>query len=224
LDELIELARRDRPSPGALTAVARALRVPFVAVPVAATVVPSSAFGALAAKLGISRLALFGWSAGAAVAATGVAAAVAMHEPPRVAPVATVAPSNLAAHVMPEPAQMVPAPERSAPSADSALPAPSSERHAARDLPATWDEPQLIERARKALSTDPRRALALAQEHQRRFPGGAMSVEREVIVMQALARSGQPAEARRRALSFEARYPNSIHLPQVRALLAKLGT
>jgi hypothetical protein len=102
-------------------------------------------------------------------------------------------------------------------------PVPTSERHATRDATTSWDEPQLIERARRALATDPRRALALAQEHQRRFPAGALGVERDVIMIDALARSGQTTEARRRAQAFETKYPSSIHLPHVRALLAQLG-
>jgi hypothetical protein len=97
--------------------------------------------------------------------------------------------------------------------------------HAVKELPgAMWDEPQLIERARKALASDPRRALSLAQEHQRRFPAGALAVERDVIALEALARSGQSAEAARRARAFEAKYPKSIHLPRVRALLVRLGS
>lgn len=219
LDELVVLARRDRPAPGALQAVARSLRVPFVAVPVAAVAVavPSTALGSVAAKVGLGRLALLGWGAGSAVAATGVVMAVALHQ----APVPPMAPS------LPPPpvAKHVEMPQIVAPRADveAVVPAPSVERRVAPGAPATWDEPQLIERARKALSAEPRRALLLAQEHQRRFPSGALSVEREVIALEALSRTGQTAEARRRALAFEKRHPQSIHLPQVRALLARLG-
>lgn len=99
---------------------------------------------------------------------------------------------------------------------------PPLERRAAKEPATIWDEPQLIERARRALASDPRRALGLAQEHQRRFPSGALSLEREVIVIEALARSGQTAEARRRAASFETNYPKSIHLPRIRALRERL--
>jgi hypothetical protein len=108
------------------------------------------------------------------------------------------------------------------------LPSPEPEPAAPEAAPrrvhesATWDEPQLIERARKALGSDPRRALALAAEHQKRFPSGALSVEREVIIIEALARSGQTSAARSRALAFEAHYPKSIHLPRVQALLSRL--
>jgi hypothetical protein len=90
-------------------------------------------------------------------------------------------------------------------------------------VPTAWNEPQLIERARKALVADPKRALALTQEYQRRFPSGALGVEREVIALEALARLGQSAEARRLAVAFEAKHPTSIHLPRVRSLLARLG-
>jgi hypothetical protein len=216
LDELVARARRERPAPGALQAVARSLRVPFVAMPVAAVVVPSTALGSVVAKVGLSRLALLGWGTGSAVAVTGVVAAVALQQP--APPPSPLPPPPSAKHAeMPQPIL-----EPSSPP-PPAVPAPSVE-HRAPPGPATWDEPQLIERARKALGSDPRRALLLTQEHQRRFPAGALGVERDVIALEALARSGQTAEARRRALRFEKRYPNSIHSPQVRALLARLET
>jgi hypothetical protein len=217
LDELVALARRDRPSPSALLAIARSLRVPFVAAGVVA--VPSTALGSVAAKVGLSRLALLGWSAGTAVAVTGVvAAAVALQEP--APPQALVAPP--VARVEEAAPKLPVVPQESPRELETTEPAPSAERRVVRDAPATWDEPQLIERARRALGKEPRWALALTQEHQRRFPAGTLSVEREVIALEALARTGQTAEARRRARAFETRYPKSIHLPHVRALLWRL--
>lgn len=221
LDELVAIARRDRPTPGVLAAVARSLRVPFVAAPMAAIVVPSTAIGSVAAKVGLSRLGLFGWGAGSTVALSSVAIAVALHQPTE-SPVAPVAPPPVAA-ALPVSHK---APERAAEPAaepDEVTAAPTAAPRVVKEAPASWDEPQLIEKARRALASDPRRALALAQEHQRRFPGGALGVERDVIALEALARTGQTAEARRRALQFEAKYPESIHLPRVRALLARLG-
>ena len=218
LNELVSLARRERAAPGALAGVARRLRVPFAVVPVATIVVPSTAVASAAAKAGLSRLALLGWGAGSTIAATSVVAALVLHQPepparllppaPVVQPISQAAPAKA-----PEPLALP----------EPAVVAPSPERHAVKDQAATWDEPQLIERARKALATDPRRALLLGQEHQRRFPAGALGVERDVIVLEALARTGQTGEARRRALAFEAKYPSSIHLPRVRALLIRLG-
>jgi hypothetical protein len=201
-----------------MAAVARSLRVPFVAAPIAAIVMPSTAIASVAAKVGLSRMALLGWGAGSTVAASGVVLAVALTGP---TPPPTLPPAP-PAHVVsqqaaPKPAEIAPAPEV----AEAAGPPV----HAVKELPAAmWDEPQLIERARKALASDPRRALSLAQEHQRRFPAGALAVERDVIALEALARSGQSTEAARRARAFEAKYPKSIHLPRVRALLARLGS
>lgn len=223
LDHLVKLARRERPPSASLEAIARRLRVPFVAAPVAVTVtvavLPSSAFAAVTAKLGMSRLGLFGWSGGSALAVTGatLALTVGASEPPPVETSAVPAPLVVSAPATLPPASVVPATEPEARS----LPLPP-ERQRPRDAPTAWDEPQLIERARKTLVTDPRRALALTEEYQRRFPKGTLGVEREVIALEALARLGQSAEARKRALSFEAKHPTSIHLPRVRALLARL--
>jgi len=218
LEQLVALARRERPAPGILAAVARSLRVPFVAVPVAAIVMPSSAVASVAAKVGLSRLALLGWGAGSTAAVSGVALAVALSQPaappPAPPPPAVVGVSPANAVEPPQAAEPVAVPE-------SATPSPSP--RVVKEAPASWDEPQLIERARKALASDPRRALLLTQEHQRRFPSGALSVERDVIALEALAHSGQTAEAKRRALAFEAKYPKSIHLPRVQALLARLS-
>jgi hypothetical protein len=214
LDELVQQARRDRPAPGVMSALARGLRVPFVAVPLAAVIAPSSATAAVLAKVGLSRAALFAWG-GSAAAVSGVAAAVLLTQPAPPAP-ATLAPA-------PAPrASSAPPPKAAVPEALPQEPATAPlERRVTKET-AVWDEPQLIERARKALASDPRRALGLTQEHQRRFPAGALSLEREVIVIEALARSGQSAEARRRALAFETKYPKSIHSPRIRALRERL--
>lgn len=216
LDQLVALARRDRPAPGILAGVARSLRVPFAAVPVAAIVMPSTALASIAAKVGLTRLALLGWGAGGTVAVAGVALAVALSQP------ASPLPAPPAAADV-RPASNAPPPEVAPPVAEPETAASSPAPRVLKEAPATWDEPQLIERARKALASEPRRALLLTQEHQRRFPAGALSVERDVIALEALAHSGQTAEAKRRALAFEAKYPKSIHLPRVHALLSRLG-
>lgn len=213
LDHLVRLARRERAPSGALEAVASRLQVPFVVAPATAVLLPSSALAAVMTKLGAP------WIGSALVAAGGVAAlTLGASRPAPVGAPAAVAPVVASAQVPKRPSPALPASAPEAPPLQS-----SSERQKPRGAPAPWDEPQLIERARKALSTDPKRALSLTQEYQRRFPSGALAVEREVIALEALARLGQVAEARRRAAAFEARHPSSIHLPRVRSLLAKLG-
>lgn len=218
LDELVRRARRERAAPGALAAVARNLRVPFIAAPIAAMVTPSSALASVAGTSSVSRLGLLGWGAGSLVAVSGVVAVVASLGSPTPPSPPTTAPA-------PRPVSTFAPPPQPEPVATTEpLPAARAEDKPAARRQASTDEPQLIERARKALASEPRRALALALEHQRRFPTGALSVERDVITLEALARSGRTAEARRRALAFEARHPGSIHLPRVRALLARLST
>jgi hypothetical protein len=216
LKELVQQARRDRPAPGMLSAVARSLRLPFVAAPIAAVVLPSTAAASTLTKVGLSRAAWFAWG-GSAAAVSGVVAAVLLTQP------APPAPATLPPPPVPRRLSLPPAPAEVAEVAAEVPAEAPVERRVSASPAAVWDEPQLIERARKALSAEPRRALSLAQEHQRRFPAGALSLEREVIVIEALARSGQTREAQRRALSFESSYPKSIHLPRIRALRERLS-
>lgn len=216
LDELVQQARRDRPASGALSGVARNLGIP--AATGAAAVLTTASTAAGVAKVGLSRLALWGLGAGSTVAATSaVVLAISMRAPAPTPPIAPVAPAVVSV-ARPEPA---PEPPAALPSPEPETPTPEAAPRRPPEV-ATWDEPQLIERARKALASDPRRALALAIEHQKRFPSGALSVEREVILIEAFARAGQTGVARARALAFQAHYPKSIHLPRVKALLARL--
>jgi len=109
-----------------------------------------------------------------------------------ISPVAPLAPPAESAAVLPPTAL-------SAPMASVAPPA------------VVESEASLLERARRALAANPARALALAGEHGRRFPGGALSQEREVIAIAALRRLGRGAEADARAARFERNYPHSAH-------------
>lgn len=73
------------------------------------------------------------------------------------------------------------------------------------------EEHQLLRAARAALERDPARALALTQEHKRRFPAGMLAQEREVIAIEALSRLGRSDDARSRADRFGKEYPDSPH-------------
>jgi hypothetical protein len=77
--------------------------------------------------------------------------------------------------------------------------------------PALVPEDQLLERARRALSSDPNRALALTREHARSYPKGVLAEEREVIAIEALKRLGRGGEADTRRGTFEEQYPESAH-------------
>lgn len=82
-----------------------------------------------------------------------------------------------------------------------------------RDSRATTasNEAALLDQARSLLPTDPRRALALTQEHAKRFPRSVLAQEREVIAIQALSRMGQTDAAKKRGADFERQYPGSAH-------------
>jgi len=81
------------------------------------------------------------------------------------------------------------------------------------------DEARLLENARAALSTDPNRALEIANAHQQLYPTGQMSAERELIAVDALLRLGRREEAEQRAAPRLRQFPNSLYARRLRQLL-----
>lgn len=77
----------------------------------------------------------------------------------------------------------------------------------------------LVGRARASLDADPRSALAVLDEHARRFPKGKLTMERELLALDALDRLGRSAEARERAQRLLAVARGTIYEPRVRAHL-----
>jgi hypothetical protein len=69
---------------------------------------------------------------------------------------------------------------------------------------------------KKALASDPARALALAEEGQRRFPDGMFARERAAYAVLALVELGRDQAARQRANAFLARYPKGPLAERVR--------
>jgi hypothetical protein len=72
-------------------------------------------------------------------------------------------------------------------------------------------EAELLERARRALASNPAQALALTEQDRTRFPAGVLAQEREVIAIEALKRLGRSDEAARRTADFARRYPGSAY-------------
>lgn len=54
------------------------------------------------------------------------------------------------------------------------------------------------------------RALQLAEQHAKRYPGGNFVAEREAIAIRALAMTGRMADARARAETFRHAFPHSV--------------
>jgi len=82
-------------------------------------------------------------------------------------------------------------------------------------------ESEILQRAQAALRERPLEALGLARTHQEVYPGGVLSQERDLIIIDALERAGRHDRARSRAEGFIARYPNSAHVVRLRQLLSE---
>ncbi|XXT16466.1 hypothetical protein WME94_40160 [Sorangium sp. So ce429] len=118
----------------------------------------------------------------------------------------------------PEPAT-APLPARASASTTGAPAAGGSARAA---LPDAETELGLLQRAQEALAERPAEALALADAHLGRFPGGALAQEREVIAVGALKALGRGGEALARANRFIAEHPSSAYRRRLEILVPEL--
>jgi hypothetical protein len=113
----------------------------------------------------------------------------------------------------------IPAPLAPAPVAATAAPPGDVAR-----LPETStlaEETRLVSSAAAARrANEPRRALALLDEHAARFRRGVLAEERDAERVQALCAAGLPVEARDRAAAFAAAYPTSPLLATTRRACA----
>lgn len=128
---------------------------------------------------------------------------------------------------LPPPTPVASAPVQPAKEAAVAGEAPSGARRGrtgrakpanADDVPPAFDpgaELRLLAPARQLVAAQPARALELAKEHARAFPRGVFAEERQVLVVEALARTGERAQAQGEAREFTKRYPHSTYLDRV---------
>ncbi|HTN89050.1 MAG TPA: hypothetical protein VL242_35475, partial [Sorangium sp.] len=100
--------------------------------------------------------------------------------------------------------------------------APAAAGSARAALPDAETELGLLQRAQEALAARPAEALALADAHLRRFPGGALAQEREVIAVGALKALGRGGEALARANRFIAEHPSSAYRRRLEILVPEL--
>jgi len=119
------------------------------------------------------------------------------------APSASVTTSNPAT---PEPAAVPATPDTQAPAVHAAM---------------LREELGALDHARVSLAGgDARRALDELDGYDRRFPGGRLQLEAEVLRIDALAKTGRKDLARQHAQEFLRRHPNSVLATRVRAHLA----
>ena len=64
-----------------------------------------------------------------------------------------------------------------------------------------------MERLRALVASDPRQALALSADLERRFPNGSLAEERAALAIDALVKLGDIGQARTDSEGYFARYP-----------------
>ena len=104
----------------------------------------------------------------------------------------------------------------------SARPEPSATNHRAPQSKhdALSEELLLLSRARQADARgDFTGVLATLAEHERSYPAGRLSEEREVLRVKALVALGRLDEARRAGARFARRFPRSVLVPKVNEML-----
>ncbi|MEA2749057.1 MAG: hypothetical protein QOI41_3200 [Myxococcales bacterium] len=149
-------------------------------------------------------------------------------------PTAVATPAMAAAPITAAPATVEPKAVSPAdlPAAAPTIPTPASTAMAAATGAATAaaastaasvsfaEEIAAFDRARSALDAgESDRALALVDAYEKRFPAGTFVQEAEVLRVQALARKGDDAGARRVGQRFLAAHPTSPHAARIRAIL-----
>jgi hypothetical protein len=82
------------------------------------------------------------------------------------------------------------------------------------------EEAKLLETARSFLGDSPALALELTAQHQKLYPSGQLSAEREFVAIEALLRLGRRQEAVRRAAPRLEQSPDSLYARRLRELLA----
>jgi hypothetical protein len=80
-------------------------------------------------------------------------------------------------------------------------------------------EAKLLNEAHAAMATDPRKALAIASEHTKRYPRGQLAAERELILVQALIKLGRVREAEARGRALRKSTPSSIYSERLDSIL-----
>jgi hypothetical protein len=161
-------------------------------------------------SIGVALLAPIGWVAWKKL------------EAPAEKPVAAVVPAVPAARApvnAAPPTPVEPALPIETPPAES--PAPRLDaRAAAAASGALSAELGVLDVARSKLgSGDARGALAVLDEHSRKFPRGRLGLEAEVLRIDALSRAGETAAAKKRAEAFLKRHPKSVLAQRVRRYL-----
>lgn len=175
---------------------------------------------------------LKGIALGAGLGAVAVFGMVAVQHggPSQVAPEASSTPPRIGP-VEKVPAATVEHPEPTVPTASVPVASAASVPRVAPSVVATEPEASeapvdslaqevsLVERARGALGSNPAEALTLTREHAARFPSGQLTMEREIVAIEALGKLGRRGEARSRAEALLKGAHGSLYEDRIRNLI-----
>ena len=102
----------------------------------------------------------------------------------------------------------------------AARPGPSGAAKSAIDIDGYTKELRVLQPARQSVAQqDFSSALSAIAEHQRQFPSGRLTEEREALRVKALLGLGRTAEAQRAGAAFRARFPRSPLLGRMEEML-----
>ncbi|MES1186586.1 MAG: hypothetical protein ABUL60_22425 [Myxococcales bacterium] len=85
-------------------------------------------------------------------------------------------------------------------------------------------EIQLLEQARRQLSSEPAQAERVLREHEARFAAGQLRSERELLLIDALVRLGRRSEAEARARVLRRQAPTSLYGERLEQILGRSGS
>jgi hypothetical protein len=82
-------------------------------------------------------------------------------------------------------------------------------------------EAAMLEDARAMVDKNPRAALAALDRYTALFPAGVLSIERDLLAVEALRRLERPVEAHARAAALLDRARGSLYEPRIRAMMGE---
>ncbi len=141
---------------------------------------------------------------------------------PTRAPARVSDPSDRTSDAVPMPAQATAGSARSP--VVGTRPAASESPPSAPPADGLQQEIQLLEEARRKLSSEPGQARRVLLEHEQRFAGGQLRIEREFLLIDALVRLGRRSEAESRARVLEGQAPTSLYGERLTQILGRSGS
>jgi hypothetical protein len=233
----IDRAKSDLPSSDALAKIAQGL--PFGPIGGSGGSSGSGASGLSTTLAGalvggaLGVVVLGAWVVGATLGKPDIPAIVSATSASNPSPVTTSRPSASGDHPVAKPAEAAPSrpkeqhdhPTNPAPSLGTTSVGATPEEAAGPPMntaPPSETEAAILQRAEDALAADPAHALAICEEHAKRFQGGLLGQEREMIAVTALLAQGNAAAAHARGARLLASFPGSAYRRRLEVLLPDL--